>query len=56
MFDLTGFPAGVVRAGTSSDGLPIGVQLVGRPWRDDVVLAAMAHLEKEIGAFEPPSL
>lgn len=28
-----------------SAGLPVAVQLVGRPWREDVVLAAMAALE-----------
>jgi fatty acid amide hydrolase len=28
-----------------STGLPIGVQLMGRPWRDDVVLAAMRAIE-----------
>ena len=27
----TGWPAGVVRAGTSPEGMPIGVQVVGRP-------------------------
>lgn len=26
-------------------GLPLGVQVVGRPWREDVVLAAMACIE-----------
>jgi fatty acid amide hydrolase len=29
-----------------SVGLPIGVQLMGRPWRDDVVLAAMRAIEQ----------
>jgi fatty acid amide hydrolase len=28
-----------------SAGLPIGVQLMGRPWRDDMVLAAMHVIE-----------
>jgi fatty acid amide hydrolase len=28
-----------------SAGLPAGVQIVGRPWREDVVLAAMFALE-----------
>jgi fatty acid amide hydrolase len=31
---------------SDSAGLPIGVQVVGRPWRDDVVLALMAALEE----------
>lgn len=33
-----------------SAGLPIGVQLVGRPWREDVVLAAMTALEAHFSA------
>jgi fatty acid amide hydrolase len=30
----------------ASAGLPVGVQLMGRPWRDDVVLAAMRTIEQ----------
>jgi amidase len=30
-YNLTGWPAVVVRGGTSREGLPIGVQVVGRP-------------------------
>ena len=39
--NLTGWPSVVVRGGWSSDDppLPIGVQLVARPWREDVALA-----------------
>lgn len=33
-----------------SAGLPIGVQLVGRPFRDDVVLALMMHVEADARA------
>jgi fatty acid amide hydrolase len=29
-----------------SAGLPIGVQVIGRPWREDVVLAAMRTIER----------
>jgi amidase len=45
-YNLTGWPAVVVRAGTSPEGLPIGVQIVARPWRDDVALAVALHIEK----------
>jgi fatty acid amide hydrolase len=31
-----------------SAGLPIGIQLMGRPWRDDVVLAAMRAIEQAV--------
>jgi amidase len=44
-----------VRCGTSPEGLPIGVQLVARPWRDDVALAAALHLEREFGGFRAPA-
>jgi amidase len=53
--NLTGWPAATVRCGTSPEGLPIGVQLVARPWRDDVALAAALHLEREFGGFRAPA-
>ena len=43
-FSLTGQPAASIPAGWA-DGLPLGVQIVGRRWRDDVVLAAAGALE-----------
>ena len=52
--NLTGQPSGVVRAGTSPEGLPIGVQLVGRHWREDVVLAAASVVEAALGGWRPP--
>lgn len=55
-YSLTGYPCAVVRAGTSPDGLPIGVQIVARPWRDDVALAAAQVIERECGGWQPPQL
>ncbi len=55
-YSLTGYPCGVVRAGTSSDGMPIAVQVVGRPWRDDVVLAVMQEIEEGFGGWQIPPL
>ncbi len=49
-------PAGSVRCGSSAVGLPIGVQIVGAPYREDIVLAVMAHLEKELGGWQRPPL
>jgi len=46
----------VVRAGTSPEGLPIGVQVVARNWRDYTALAAAAWIEKELGGWRPASL
>jgi Asp-tRNA(Asn)/Glu-tRNA(Gln) amidotransferase A subunit family amidase len=46
-------PAAVVICGTSSEGLPIGVQVVGRPYHDHEVLAVAAALEHEFGRWTP---
>ncbi len=56
IYNLTGWPGASVRAGASPDGLPIGVQLVGRPWREDVVLAAAAAVEAHSGGWRPPPI
>jgi amidase len=53
---LTGWPVATVRCGSSAEGLPIGVQLVARPWREDVALAAAAALEAALGGWRPPPL
>jgi amidase len=57
-YNTTGWPAGVVRAGTSTDepGLPLGIQVVAQPWRDDVVIAAMAYIEKQTGGWQKPPI
>ena len=44
--NLTGWPAAVVRCGTSQSGLPIGVQIAARPWREDIALAVAKVLER----------
>jgi Asp-tRNA(Asn)/Glu-tRNA(Gln) amidotransferase A subunit family amidase len=41
--------AAVVRCGVSVEGLPIEVQLVSRPYREDIVLAAALLLESALG-------
>lgn len=55
-FSLSGQPAAVVRAGASSGGMPIGVQVAARPWRDDFALAAARQIEVSLGGWQPPSL
>jgi len=55
-YSLTGWPCVVVRAGTAPDGLPIGVQIVAHPWRDDVALAAAHAIEGALGGWQPPPL
>lgn len=56
---LTGHPAASVPVGWSSAGLPIGIQLVGRPFTDTEVLKAGARVQELAGWTarhpEPPS-
>lgn len=56
LHNSTGWPVAVVRAGTSPEGLPIGVQVVGQPWRENVVLAACEYLEAKTGGWQKPSI
>jgi amidase len=51
-FDL---PAVVVPAGHSLEGLPIGVQIVGRPFAEEMVLDAAAIIEEALGGWQMPS-
>jgi amidase len=53
-FNLLGNPAAVVPVGRSPEGLPIGVQIVGRPWEEERVLAVAEFIEKAGGYREPP--
>jgi Asp-tRNA(Asn)/Glu-tRNA(Gln) amidotransferase A subunit family amidase len=55
-FNLLGTPGVVVPMSQSHEGLPIGVQLVGRPWEEELVLAVAAELERETGGFAPPPI
>jgi amidase len=55
-YSLTGLPCVVVRGGTSAEGLPIGVQVVGQPWREDVALAMAARIESVYGGWQSPPI
>lgn len=45
-FNASGQPAIALPTGFTSSGLPIGVQLIGRPAADETVLAVAAQLER----------
>lgn len=55
-FNLLGNPVASVPVGKSPEGLPIGVQIVGRPWEDEAVLAVAAKIEEACGGFRPPPI
>jgi amidase len=49
-------PVSVVRIGTSRDGLPVGVQVVGRYLGDRTALAVAARLESLLGGYVAPPI
>jgi len=55
-FNLLGNPAAVVPVNHSPEGLPIGVQIVGRPWEEEQVLAVAAVVEQSCHAWKIPPL
>jgi Asp-tRNA(Asn)/Glu-tRNA(Gln) amidotransferase A subunit family amidase len=54
--NLSGFPGASVPISLSSEGLPIGVQIIGRPFEDELVLAIAEALEHSRGSWQPPPL
>jgi amidase len=55
IYNLTTWPACIVRYGTSAEGLPLGLQIVGQAWREDHILAVARFLEKT-GGWKPAPL
>jgi Asp-tRNA(Asn)/Glu-tRNA(Gln) amidotransferase A subunit family amidase len=57
IFNLLGFPALAVPFAVDEAGLPVGVQLVARPWEEESLLELGIALEKARGEFpSPPEL
>lgn len=54
-FNLTGHPVVVIPIGQTLDGLPIGMQIVGKRWRDMELLTIAQELNKAISGFQHPS-
>jgi amidase len=54
-FNVFDLPSVSIPAGRSTAGLPIGVQIVGRPFEEEAVLAAAAIVEEALGGWRPPS-
>jgi Asp-tRNA(Asn)/Glu-tRNA(Gln) amidotransferase A subunit family amidase len=52
--NLAGFPGVSVPMGKTTEGLPIGVQLIGRPYEDELLLDAAQHLEAARGEWQAP--
>ena len=48
-FNLLGMPAASVPVSRSPEGLPIGVQVVARPWQEELVLSVSELIEEGCG-------
>lgn len=54
-FNLSGHPVVVIPIGQTQNDLPIGMQVVGKRWREMELLAIAQELDKVINAFRSPS-
>ena len=54
-FNILGAPAAVVPVSQTSTGLPVNVQIAGRPFEDERVLAIAGVLDREFGYRVPPA-
>jgi Asp-tRNA(Asn)/Glu-tRNA(Gln) amidotransferase A subunit family amidase len=55
-WNVFGLPAVAVPVSRTREGLPIGVQVIGRPYAEEAVLAAAAILERSLGGWQPSPL
>ncbi len=53
-FNALAAPAAVVPVGRSAEGLPVGVQIVARPFEDELVLAVAREIDRAFGYRPPP--
>jgi amidase len=54
-FNVSGHPVVVIPIGQTQDGLPIGLQIVGKRWREMELIAIAQQLDSVIGTFRHPS-
>jgi amidase len=52
-YNVFGLPSVCVPVARTREGLPLGVQLIGRPFAEEAVLAAAAILERTCGGWQP---
>jgi aspartyl-tRNA(Asn)/glutamyl-tRNA(Gln) amidotransferase subunit A len=53
--NLAGLPGVAVPAGLDAQGLPLGLQLIGRPWEEGALLNTAYALEKAAGFVAKPA-
>ncbi len=52
--NMAGLPGLAVPAGTSAEGLPLGLQLIGRPFEEETLFSIASVIEKAAPRMEPP--
>jgi aspartyl-tRNA(Asn)/glutamyl-tRNA(Gln) amidotransferase subunit A len=52
--NMAGLPGIAVPAGTDSRGLPLGLQLIGRPFDEETLFSLAEVIEQAAGRFTPP--
>jgi amidase len=55
-YNVFGLPAVSVPAGRTPEGLPVGVQIIGRPFAEESLLAAARIVEDALGGWQMPPL
>ncbi len=54
IFNVTGNPVVSIPIGLTSQGLPVGVQIVGRKWREMALLSAAEHIALQTIGYRSP--
>jgi aspartyl-tRNA(Asn)/glutamyl-tRNA(Gln) amidotransferase subunit A len=52
--NMAGLPGIAVPAGVSSDGLPLGLQLIGKPFDEETLFQTAAAIERLAGGYQAP--
>lgn len=55
VFNLLGMPGMTIPFGQDENGLPVGIQLVGRPFDEELLLELAVRMEKARGPFPSPA-
>ena len=55
-YNITGWPAVVLRVGTGEDGLPSGIQILAKPWHEKDLFDLAKLIETASGGYKPPEM
>jgi Asp-tRNA(Asn)/Glu-tRNA(Gln) amidotransferase A subunit family amidase len=55
-FNVFDLPVVTVPVSLANNGLPVGVQIIGRPFAEEMILAAAEIVEEALGGWRKPRL